>query len=36
MSFYEEAIKELIQDAKEYIFVPIFYLTHKELTVIQV
>ena len=29
---YEEGIKELIQDAKEYIFIPIFYLTHKELS----
>lgn len=29
---YEEGIKELIQEAREYIFVPIFYLTHKELS----
>lgn len=29
---YEEGIKELLQNAKEYIFVPIFYLTHKELS----
>lgn len=29
---YEEGIKELIQNAKIYIYVPIFYLTHKELS----
>ncbi|MBE0515129.1 phospholipase D-like domain-containing protein [Sulfurimonas sp.] len=29
---YEEGIKELIQNANEYIFIPIFYLTHKELS----
>ena len=29
---YESAIKELVQNAKEYIYIPIFYLTHKELS----
>ena len=29
---YDTAIKELIQDAKEYIYIPIFYLTHKDLS----
>lgn len=29
---YEEGIKELVQNAKEYIYMPIFYLTHKELS----
>lgn len=29
---YEEGIRELIQSAKKYIYVPIFYLTHKELS----
>ncbi|MEA3554442.1 MAG: phospholipase D-like domain-containing protein [Campylobacterota bacterium] len=28
---YENGIKELIQNAKEYIYIPIFYLTHKDL-----
>lgn len=29
---YDNAIKELVQDAKEYIYIPIFYLTHKDLS----
>jgi phosphatidylserine/phosphatidylglycerophosphate/cardiolipin synthase-like enzyme len=29
---YENAIKELVDNAKEYIYIPIFYLTHKELS----
>lgn len=29
---YDKAIKELIQNAKEYIYIPIFYLTHKDLS----
>lgn len=29
---YYNAIKELLRDAKEYIYIPIFYLTHKDLS----
>jgi len=29
---YESAIEELVQNAKEYIYIPIFYLTHKKLS----
>ncbi|MBD3841884.1 MAG: DUF1669 domain-containing protein, partial [Campylobacterales bacterium] len=29
---YDNAIKELVQDAEEYIYIPIFYLTHKDLS----
>ena len=29
---YQNGIKELIQNAKEYIYIPIFYLTHKDLS----
>lgn len=29
---YDNAIKKLIQNAKEYIYIPIFYLTHKNLS----
>ena len=28
---YEEGIKELVQNAKKYIYIPIFYLTHEDL-----
>lgn len=28
---YEEGIKELVKSAKKYIYIPIFYLTHKDL-----
>lgn len=30
---YEEGIKELVQNAKKYIYIPIFYLTHEDLAV---
>lgn len=29
---YDNAIKELLQNAQEYIYIPIFYLTHKDLS----
>ena len=29
---YENGIKELVSNAKEYIYIPIFYLTHKDLS----
>lgn len=29
---YENAIKDLIQNSKDYIYIPIFYLTHKDLS----
>lgn len=29
---YQNGIKELIQNAKEYIYIPIFYLTHRDLS----